>query len=101
MPLLKNISRRNLIPVIDFEEFNNTGRNNMYSSGLSNNSGLPASFQINYLMVYLSSALRSLSPESAASVLFTVPSQSSEDIVFYPYPQDRTIEFNELEKMLA
>lgn len=73
MPLLKNISRRNLIPVIDFEEFNNNGKD-IYASTVSNNSGIPASFQINYLMVYLSSALRSLSTESVASVLFTLPS---------------------------
>lgn len=40
MPLMKNISRRNLIPVIDFEEFNR-GSSNIYASGLSNNSGRP------------------------------------------------------------
>ena len=80
MPLLKNVSRRNLIPVIDFEEFNN-GKD-IYSSAVSNNSGIPASFQISYLAVYLSSVLRSLSQESAASVLFTLPNSASEDIVF-------------------
>lgn len=97
MPLLKNMSRRNLIPVIDFEQFN---KNDFYSSGLSNNSGLPPNVHINYLTVYLSSALRSLSTESAASVLFTVPSSAGEDIVFYPYPVDKTIAFNELDSML-
>ena len=83
MPLLKNINRRNLIPVIDFEELNKASQTNIYGSGLSNNSGRPVQIQINYLMVYLSSALRTLSTESAASVLFTLPSSQSEDIVFH------------------
>lgn len=44
MPLLKNLTKRNLIPVIDFEEFNKTSQSkNIYSSGLTNNSarGVP------------------------------------------------------------
>ena len=32
MPILKNISRRNLIPVIDFEEFNKSSQDDRYSS---------------------------------------------------------------------
>ena len=99
MPLLKNISRRNLIPVIDFEEFN---KNDIYASGLSNNSGgIPPNVQINYLTVYLSTALRSLSAESAASVLFTVPANVGDDIVFYPFPVDKTIAYDELDSMLT
>ena len=74
MPILKNITRRNLIPVIDFEELNRSSQANPYNSGLSNNSvGRAAGFKVNYLLVYLSSVLRTLSPESAASVLFTLP----------------------------
>ena len=41
MPLLKNISRRNLIPVIDFEEFNNATLNSIYGSAVSNISARP------------------------------------------------------------
>ena len=68
MPILKNISRRNLIPVIDFEEFiksSNQNMNDIYSSGLTNNSARPVlnNFKINYLTVYLSSTLRTLAPE--------------------------------------
>lgn len=64
MPLLKNLSRKNLIPVIDFEEFNQSSGqqrgNNVYSSGLTN-SARAVQIQINYLMVYLASTLRTLS----------------------------------------
>ena len=106
MPILKNISRRNLIPVIDFEEFNksssNANLNDIYSSGLSNNSARPPTlnFKINYLTVYLGSALRTLAPEQS-SVLFTLPSPQNDNIVFHPYPADRLVEFQELERILA
>lgn len=72
---MKNIGRRNLIPVIDFEEFNKASNLNLYGSAISANSAAPPSqFQINYLMVYLSSAMRTLSPESSTNALFTLPS---------------------------
>ena len=48
--------------------------------------------KINYLTVYLSSALRTLGPE-CSSVLFTLPSQQNENIVFHPYPEDKLIEY--------
>ena len=100
--MLKNIGKRNLIPVIDFEEFNKaSGEGNPYASGLSNNSARPFSFQINYLMVYLASSLRTLAPESSTSVLFSLPSSTSDDIVFYPYPHDRLIDYREVDKMLT
>ena len=89
MPLLKNICKRNLIPVIDFEDFNKSSQANLmniYSSGLSNNSVRPTSFKVNYLLVYLSSVLRTIAPESSTSVIFSVPSPANEDIQFHPYP---------------
>ena len=52
-------------------------------------------------MVYLGSALRTLSNESAASVLFTLPSSPSDDIVFHPYPADSLIDYHQLDKMLT
>jgi hypothetical protein len=60
MPLLKNITKRNLIPVIDFEEFNQKAR------------AKPA-ITVNYLTVYLASTLRTLGTQSTSSVLFRVP----------------------------
>lgn len=83
MPLLKGLSRKNLIPVIDFEEFNKaqSGSGNMYASGLS--SGRPVTLTINYLLVYLASSLRSLSVESSSAALFQVPTMNNEDIVFH------------------
>ena len=101
MPILKNINRRNLIPIIDFEEFNKSSQNNnIYSSGLSNNSVRPLNFKVNYLTVYLGSALRTLAPEYS-SVLFTLPSVQSDNIVFHPYPSDKLIEYQDLEKILS
>ena len=105
MPVLKNISRRNLIPVIDFEEFmksSNQNLNDIYSSGLSNNSVRPilSNFKINYLTVYLSTTLRTLAPEQT-SVLFTLPSPQSDNIVFHTYPQEKFIDYQDLERILS
>ena len=102
MPILKNIGQRNLIPVIDFEEFNQASLSNLYGSALSNNSLRgPVAFQINYLLVYLSSTLRTLSSETAASALFSLPSSQHDDIVFHPYPQDKLVDYLDLERMLT
>lgn len=51
-------------------------------------------------MVYLASTLRTLSQESTASVLFSVPSSIGEDMVFKQYPGERMIAVDELDKML-
>jgi len=51
--------------------------------------------------VNLASTLRTLSAESTASVLFTVPCSFSEDIVFQSYPQDKHIDFEELDRLIS
>lgn len=69
MPILKNISKKNLIPIIDFEEFNNiaSSKNKPVPSGTKPGSlqaaGSPRNqnITINYLAVYLSITLRTLS----------------------------------------
>ena len=45
MPILKNITKKNLIPIIDFEEFNKAQKNLAVKAA--------PSFTLNYLTVYL------------------------------------------------
>ena len=51
-------------------------------------------------MVYLASTLRTLSQESSASVLFSMPCSVGDDIVFENFPADRLLEVDDLDKML-
>jgi len=70
MPILKNITRRNLIPTIDFEEFNQTERR-------SKSQAKPT--PLTFLMVYLADTLHNLDKtfiskkDSHAPTLFKIP----------------------------
>lgn len=89
MPVLKNISKKNLIPVIDFEEYNKS-----YDS-------TGPKLKVNFLIVYMSNCLRTLSAETVSNVLFNVPGSNNEEIVFKEYPLSKRIGTQELAKMLS
>ena len=62
MPILKNIGKKNLIPVIDFESFNQSyDKSKTMQSTMSGKSDIAPQLTVNYLMVYLSGSLRCLS----------------------------------------
>ena len=55
---------------------------------------------INYLMVYLSGTLRTLSQESSSSALFTLPNLNNDEMQFYPFPPDRKLDYLDLKRMI-
>ena len=75
MPILKHITKRNLIPIIDFEEFNN-----LQKSKLGSKQPAAPSISLNYLTVYLTHTLRTLSQEGTASALFKMPQLNTDEI---------------------
>ena len=97
MPILKNVTQKNLIPVLDFEEYNSmTQRGSSVMSEAANG----ANVRINYLMVYLAGTLRSLSLESSSSALYTLPNLNNDEMQFHPFPVDRKLSYYELRNMI-
>ena len=76
MPILKNITSSNLIPVVDFEK-------------LQNKESISSGIEISYLVTYVSSCLQTMSKDFSSSALFVIPSQPTDEILFKPYPQNR------------
>jgi hypothetical protein len=90
MPLLKHITKKNLIPIIDFEEFNNAQQSkSIFGPHSKPKQANAQSITVNYLTVYLTRTLRTLSCESTSSALFKIPSLNTEELQFIPFPSDR------------
>ena len=62
--------------------------------------GEAVNMTINYLMVYLSGTLRTLSQESSSSALFTLPNLNNDEMQFYPFPSDRKLDYLDLKRMI-
>lgn len=71
MPILKNISKKNLIPIIDFEDYNTVQKFGPKATH-------PQIITVNYLTVYLTHTLKTLSMEGTSSALFKVPQMNTE-----------------------
>lgn len=92
MPLLKQVTKKNLIPIIDFEDFNTAQQSKSIFGPQSKNKQLQASaITVNYLTVYLTRTLRTLSQESTSSSLFKIPSLNTEELQFLPFPSDKQL----------
>jgi hypothetical protein len=76
MPILKNITSNNLIPVVDFEK-------------LQNKDSFQNAIEISYLVTYVSSCLKTMSHDSSSSALFVIPAQPTDEILFKPFPSKR------------
>jgi len=62
MPLLKHITKKNLIPIIDFEEFNSAQQSkSIFGPHSKPKQAHAQSITVNYLTVYLTRTLRTLS----------------------------------------
>ena len=88
MPILKNITSSNLIPVVDFEK-------------LQNKESISSGIEISYLVTYVSSCLQTMSKDSSSSALFVIPSQPTDEILFKPYPQNRQIDLSLVKRYLS
>ena len=70
------------------------------SSIVSGTNGETLNITINYLMVYLSGTLRTLSQESSSSALFTLPNLNNDEMQFYQFPTDKKLDYMELKSMI-
>lgn len=98
MPLLKHITKKNLIPIIDFEEFN-TAQQSKSIFGPHSKTKQPQaqSITVNYLTVYLTRTIRTLSQESTSNTLFKIPALNTEELLFLSFPSDHQISFKDLD----
>ena len=87
MPILKNISKKNLIPIIDFEEFQQSDS----QVGGQNT-------ELCYLLTNLFDCIPALSETSASTILMNIPCEISEDIQFHTFPFNNLIEGKDLKQ---
>jgi hypothetical protein len=71
MPILKNISTKNMIPVIDFEEYDKLTEDQK------------SNVEIRYLLVHLYDVIPRLSETSASTSLMRFPSYINEEITYH------------------
>ena len=90
MPVLKNITSKNLIPIIDFEEFNDKA-----------NDDQKFDVDLKYLLVHLFDILPRLSETSASTILMRFPSFVHEEITYYPFPKTNYMELGEIKKLIS
>jgi len=88
MPILKNIDTRNIVPVIDFEEYNKLSENQR------------TGVQLHYILMNLYDILPKMSDEVFSSVMMRIPLYVNNPISFLPYPKKGDLDFKELRKML-
>lgn len=90
MPILKNITSKNLIPIIDFEEFNDKA-----------NDDQKFDVDLKYILVHLFDILPRLSETSASTILMRFPSFANEEITYYPFPKTNYMELGEIKKLIS
>jgi hypothetical protein len=89
MPILKNITTKNMIPIIDFEEYNNDKKDDK------------GDIELNYILVNLFDILPRLSESSASTVLMRYPCFINEEITFHRFPKNNFMEIRELHRMIS
>ena len=88
MPILKNITTRNMIPIIDFEEFNDNKNEDKLD------------VELKYLLVNLYDCIPRLSETSASTLIMRYPCFINEEISFHKFPKNNYMEFRELKRMI-
>jgi hypothetical protein len=78
-----------MIPVIDFEEFNNRP-----------NEDQRFDMDLKYILVDLFGILPRLSESSASTALVRFPAFINEEISFYPFPKSNYMELSEIKKLI-
>ena len=94
MPILKNLTTKNMIPIIDFDEFNEKAFNN------NDDQQKGDSIELKYLLVNLFDNLPRLSENSASTSLMRFPFFKNEEITFHPFPKNNYMEFRDLRRMI-
>lgn len=89
MPILKNIKTTNMIPIIDFEEYNEKPEDHK------------ADTELKYILVNLFEVLPRLSENTASTIMMRLPCFINEEITFHKFPKNNYIEYRELRRMLV
>lgn len=88
MPILKNLTTHNMIPIIDFEDYNSKPENERDE------------IELKYLIVNLFDMLPKLSDKRTATHLIRFPSFINDEITFHDFPSNNLIELRELRNMI-
>jgi hypothetical protein len=88
MPILKSITSNNLIPVVDFEK-------------LLSRESTSTAIEISYLVTYVYSCIKTMSPESSSSSLFVIPTLPTDEIQFKPFPQNKMVDLVQVKRYLS
>lgn len=89
MPVLKNIRTVNMIPIIDFEDYN-----------MKPNEEQKEDVELKYLLVNLFDVLPRLGEVKASTHLIRFPSFINDEITFHSFPKDHMLEIRELKDMI-
>lgn len=90
MPILKNLNTRNMVPVVDFEEFN-----------AMNNDDQKFDLELKYILVHLFEILPRLSESSASTAMLRIPAFMNEDISYLPFPRSNYMAVDDIKKMVS
>ena len=85
MPILKNLSTKNMIPIIDFEEYQEA----------------PSAIELKYFLLNMFDMLPRLSESSASTCLMRIPVFKNEEITFHPFPKSNHMEYQVLKQMIS
>jgi hypothetical protein len=89
MPLLKNIGTKSMIPIIDFEEYNDKGEE------------FKSNVELKYLLLSVYDILPRLSETSASTLLMRFPVFQNEEITFHSFPKNNCLEFRDLRSLIV
>lgn len=83
MPTLKRLTKTNIVPIIDFDEYNKHQSDDL---------------DLKYILYNVYDVLPRLSEFSASTILLRVPSQADEALSFHKFPKCSKMDIMELKK---
>src|ERR1700747_374925 len=91
MPILKNITSKNMIPIIDFEDFNENFRGD--DQKMDN-------IELKYIFINLFEIIPRLSETTASTLLLRFPCFINEEITFHSFPSKNCLEVGEMRRLI-
>lgn len=89
MPMLKNITTKNMIPIIDFEEYNTKLTEEQKER-----------VELKYFLVHFSDIIPKMAGSSASTLLLRFPSYINDEVTFHQFPSNNYIEMRDLKMMI-
>lgn len=96
MPILKNFTEKNLLPIVDFEEIQHSQL--ALSSGSA--SGIEAS-DIKYLVINVTDSIPEITKPDYTTVLMKVPDNLTDEISFFKFPDSNYMEIECMKHLLG